>query len=125
MDRMIGGPGLRRGRRHPECVHYGDALDFWRVREVVPEHRLRLIAEMKLPGEAELGFEIEDVNAGASRTRLVQTARFKPRGLLGIAYWYAVMPLHGMVFTGMLQGIRRAALREMGRPPLVAVGDSA
>ncbi len=109
MDRLVGGPGLRRGRRDPENVAYGEALDFWRVTDVVPERRLELRAEMKLPGEASLEFTIEA--DGAGRSRLTQTARFQPRGLGGLAYWYAVLPLHGVVFAGMLEGIRAHAER--------------
>lgn len=111
MDRLVGGPGLRRGRRDPEQVSYGEALDFWRVVGVEPERELRLRAEMKLPGEAELMFTIEEDGDDASVCRLKQTARFRPRGLLGLLYWYAVLPLHGIVFRGMLNGIRRAAER--------------
>ncbi len=106
LDRLVGGPGLRRGRRDSERLAYGDALDFWRVTGVEPGRRLELRAEMKLPGEALLEFEI----AGAGdRSRLSQTARFKPRGLAGLLYWFAVLPLHGIVFRGMLRGIRRTA----------------
>lgn len=108
MDRLVGGPGLRRGRRNPETVAYGEALDFWRVAGLEPNRRLDLRAEMKLPGEALLTFEILPSHTDQS-CRLVQTARFKPRGLAGLAYWYAVVPLHGIVFTGMLRGIQRAA----------------
>ena len=107
MDRLIGGPGLRRGRRDPEMIRYGDALDFWRVIAVDTDRRLLLRAEMKLPGVATLEFEITE--CGRSRCTLMQTARFKPRGLLGLAYWYAVLPLHGFVFKGMLCGIAREA----------------
>jgi len=107
LDRLVGGPGLRRGRRHPERIGFGDALDFWRVTGIDQDRRLRLRAEMKLPGEAELGFDIEPGAAGG--TSLVQVARFKPRGLAGLVYWYAVLPLHGIVFSGMLRGIRREA----------------
>lgn len=107
LDQIAGGPGLRRGRRDPERVTYGDALDFWRVTGVGPDRRLELRAEMKLPGEALLEFDVEPLGGG--RSRLVQTARFLPRGLAGLAYWYAVLPLHGIVFRGMLQGIRREA----------------
>lgn len=107
IDRLAGGPGLRRGRRDPARVAYGDALDFWRVTAVEPDRRLALRAEMRLPGEALLEFEIRP---GGDRCRLVQTARFKPRGLLGLLYWALVAPLHGVVFRGMLDGIRRAAL---------------
>jgi uncharacterized protein YbjT (DUF2867 family) len=111
MDRLLGGPGLRRGRRDPETVAYGDALDFWRVTGIEPDRRLELRAEMKLPGVATLTFEIEP---GDDRSRLTQTARFKPKGLFGLLYWYLVLPLHGIVFNGMLQGVRRAAQRDCG-----------
>lgn len=116
MDRLVGGPGLRRGRRHAKQVSYGEALDFWRVTGIETNRTLTLRAEMKLPGDAQLSFRIEALAATAPRCRLIQTARFKPRGLLGIAYWYAVLPLHGIVFSGMLKGIRRAA--ESNSPPL-------
>jgi hypothetical protein len=107
LDRLVGGPGLRRGRRDPERVSYGEALDFWRVTALEPARRLALRAEMKLPGEALLEFDIQDLGGG--RSELTQTARFLPKGLLGLAYWYAVLPLHGVVFRGMLKGIRRVA----------------
>ena len=107
IDRLVGGPGLRRGRRHPQEIGVGDALDFWRVTEVSRPTHLALHAEMKLPGRATLTFDIEP--DGDTRCTLVQTARFRPRGLAGLAYWYAVRPLHGLVFRGMLQGIREAA----------------
>ena len=106
IDKLIGGPGLRRGRRDPERVVVGDALDFWRVVNVVPGKSLELRAEMKLPGVALLHLEVEDLG---DRSRLGVTARFKPRGLFGIAYWYSVLPLHGIVFRGMLRGLKRAA----------------
>jgi len=114
IDRLVGGPGLRRGRRDPERLSYGEALDFWRVTGVEPNRRLELRAEMKLPGEALLSFEIRSDENDADTCKLTQTARFKPRGLMGLAYWYAVMPLHGLVFDGMLRGIRRAAERIPG-----------
>jgi uncharacterized protein YbjT (DUF2867 family) len=122
LDRLVGGPGLRRGRRHPEHIAYGEAIDFWRVAGVEPNRRLELRAEMKLPGEAMLSFEIRpDEHNGGSST-LVQTARFKPRGLPGLVYWYAVLPLHGLVFDGMLRGIRRAAeQRAHSRHPRPAI----
>ncbi|MFG0315899.1 MAG: SDR family oxidoreductase, partial [Planctomycetota bacterium JB042] len=114
LDRLVGGPGLRRGRRHPERVSYGDALDFWRVTGVDRDRRLELRAEMKLPGVATLSFEIEPDPERPDRCTLLQTARFKPRGLLGLAYWYAVLPLHGIVFDGMRGGIKRAAEADAG-----------
>ena len=107
LDRLVGGPGLRRGRRRPEDLGYGDAVDFWRVTDIEPDRRLALRAEMKLPGEALLEFACHAEGPGT--TRLVQTATFLPRGLAGLLYWYAVLPLHGIVFRGMLEGIRAAA----------------
>ena len=123
MDRLVGGPGLRRGRRDPENVAFGEALDFWRVTDIqAPEH-LALRAEMKVPGEALLEFHVEPEPGLAedrpSRVRVIQTASFIPRGLFGLAYWYLVLPMHGFVFRGMLRGIRRTAEREVheGRRP--------
>jgi len=113
MDRLVGGPGLRRGRRDPRALAFGDALDFWRVTEATPNRSLQLRAEMKLPGEAVLTFEIEPSDEGGA-CELVQTARFKPKGLFGLVYWYSVVPLHHIVFNGMLQGIRREAERQAG-----------
>lgn len=117
IDRLIGGPGLRRGRRHPEDIRYGDALDFWRVTAVDTNRRLELRAEMKVPGVASLEFLIaplDPANPSGQGARLVQTARFAPRGLLGLAYWYSVAPMHYFVFHGMLRGIVRTA-RERAR----------
>ncbi|MFI4915336.1 MAG: SDR family oxidoreductase [Phycisphaerales bacterium JB060] len=110
MDNIAGGPGLRRGRRHPEEVAYGEALDFWRVIAVERPNRLHLLAEMRLPGQATLEFGIEPLDDG-ERSRLCMTARFKPRGLMGLAYWYTVLPAHHVVFNGMLRGMQRAAER--------------
>jgi hypothetical protein len=107
LDRLMGGPGLRRGRRHPQHLMFGDAVDFWRVTGFDDGRKLELRAEMRLPGVATLTFETIPLPDG--RTRLTQTARFKPRGLAGLAYWYAVAPMHGIVFNGMLRGIRREA----------------
>ncbi len=109
LDRLVGGPGLRRGRRHPQEVAYGDAVDFWRVTACDPPRKLELHAEMRLPGRATLSFEIEQGEPGRPGCRLVQTARFKPRGLAGLLYWYLVVPLHGLVFRGMLAGLKRSA----------------
>jgi uncharacterized protein YbjT (DUF2867 family)/uncharacterized protein YndB with AHSA1/START domain len=110
MDRVIGGVGLRRGRRDPHDIRYGDSLDFWRVIEVTPEKRLRLLAEMKLPGEAMLEFRLEA--SGKDRTVLEQFSQFRPKGLAGVMYWYSLYPFHQFLFMGMLQGIARA----VGRP---------
>ena len=112
MDNLIGGPGLRRGRRHPEHVSYGDALDFWRVTDVDEPRRLALRAEMRLPGVAQLSFHTVALENGV--TRLIQSARFVPHGLGGLLYWYAVLPFHGVVFRGMLEGIRESAERATG-----------
>lgn len=109
LDQLVGGPGLRRGRRDPELVSYGEALDFWRVTALERNRRLALRAEMKLPGEALLQFRIEPRGAGACVLR--QEALFQPRGLFGLLYWYAVVPLHSIVFRGMLRGIEREALQ--------------
>jgi uncharacterized protein YbjT (DUF2867 family) len=116
-DRIVGGPGLSRGRRDPERLWYGEAVDFWRVTGIETDRRLRLRAEMKLPGDAVLEFAVEPMSrgtagaSGATRCRLVQTARFRPRGLFGLAYWYAAWPFHALVFGGLLRGICRAAER--------------
>jgi hypothetical protein len=106
LDLLAGGVGMRRGRRHPLELRAGEPLDFWRVEEFVPERRLRLEAEMKLPGRAWLVFEVEPEGTGS---RITQTAMFDPRGLAGLVYWYAVWPLHRLVFAGMLRGLARRA----------------
>nr|WP_250927854.1 SDR family oxidoreductase [Aporhodopirellula aestuarii] len=107
LDKCIGGPGLRRGRRHPETLSYGEVVDFWRVSGYERGRWLRLRAEMRLPGEAELEFRVGP--RGDDSSHLVQTARFRPRGLLGLAYWYSVWPLHFFVFPTMVKGIRQDA----------------
>ena len=109
IDRLLGGPGLRRGRRHSEEIRHGDALDFWRVAGVERDRWLKLRAEMVVPGEAVLEFRIEPTEGYAGRCHLFQTALFKPKGLLGILYWYSVLPFHGFIFRSMINGIRRAA----------------
>lgn len=111
LDRLAGGPGSKRGRRNAEGLSWGDAIDFWRVVELEPGKRLTLRAEMRLPGDAVLDFELASLasDGQAPRTRLVQTAKFRPRGLLGLAYWYAVLPFHGLVFNELLRGVATAA----------------
>jgi hypothetical protein len=104
LDLLAGGVGLRRGRRDPEHVVPGDALDFWRVEAVEPDRLLRLVAEMKLPGRAWLQFEATPVAGG---TEIRQTAIFDPRGLPGLLYWWALYPFHRRIFGGMLEGIAR------------------
>jgi uncharacterized protein YbjT (DUF2867 family) len=120
MDKLIGGPGLRRGRRDQHDLVVGDALDFWRVTDVVPGRRFELRAEMKLPGVATLTVTVDPNGADGAKSRLGLTARFRPRGLLGIAYWYAVLPLHGLVFAGMLRGLQRAAEKATAAAPTAA-----
>ncbi|MCG6154232.1 SDR family oxidoreductase [Rubinisphaera margarita] len=111
MDQFIGGPGLRRGRRHPTVLRYGEAVDFWRVRHIRCSSRLTLHAEMKVPGDAELDFHIEPLEE--NRCRLTQTARFRPKGLGGILYWYSVVPLHHIVFRTMIRGAKQEAEEAM------------
>lgn len=118
VDKLIGGVGTRRGRRDPANVSVGDALDFWRVKDVAPEEHLVLVAEMKLPGEAVLEFKVRPVND--KETEIVQTAKFLPKGLLGILYWKLVTPLHNLVFEGMLRGIVQACGKPMRSPILVS-----
>ena len=103
LDRLVGGVGFRRGRRHPTNLRVGDALDFWRVEAVQAPHRLRLRAEMKLPGRAWLQFEVEPVNQHGSL--LIQTAYFAPKGLSGFLYWYVLYPIHSLIFSGMISAI--------------------
>ena len=106
MDRLAGGVGLRRGRRHPSEIGVGDALDFWRVLEVEPNHRLLLVAEMKTPGEALLEFQITPQASG--QVKLQMLSRFLPKGLLGILYWYGLYPFHQWIFYGMIKAIAKS-----------------
>ncbi len=106
VDRIIGGPGLRRGRRHPRELLQGEALDFWRVEAIEPDRLLRLRAEMKVPGAAWLQWEVTAEGDGA---RLVQTARFVPRGLWGAIYWWVAYPLHARIFSDLARAIAREA----------------
>ncbi|MFN2252171.1 MAG: DUF2867 domain-containing protein, partial [Anaerolineae bacterium] len=112
IDRVVGGVGYRRGRRHPDDLRVGDALDFWRVEAVEPGRMIRLRAEMKVPGRAWLQLETRPIAAG--RSQLAQTAFFAPKGLAGLAYWYGLYPLHAVIFSRMPRAIARraAALRE-------------
>lgn len=109
LDLLSGGVGMRRGRRDPARLQVGDVVDCWRVEAIERGRRLRLQAEMKLPGRAWLDFEVEP---DGEHTRLSQTAIFDPVGLWGLAYWYGVWPLHQLVFAGMLRGLARAAERD-------------
>ena len=110
LDRMIGGVGLRRGRRDPIHLRVGESLDFWRVESLVPEQSLKLYAEMILPGKAWLEFRISKLPNGKSE--VVQEASFSPRGLGGQLYWYAVLPLHILVFPTMIRNLIRSANRK-------------
>lgn len=109
LDLLVGGIGTRRGRRDPEWLQVGDTVDWWRVEDCTPHTRLRLSAEMKLPGRAWLEFEVQPEGDGAT---IRQTAIFDPLGVAGLAYWYGTYLVHQFVFDGMLEGIASAALRE-------------
>jgi hypothetical protein len=108
VDRIFGGVGLRRGRRDPLTLRVGDSLDFWRVEELERGKRLKLYAEMVLPGKAWLEFSV--IDNGTDRT-VVQEASFSPRGLGGQLYWYFVLPFHIFVFPTMMRNLIRKANR--------------
>ena len=110
LDRMIGGVGLRRGRRDPLHLRVGDSLDFWRVESLEPEKSLKLYAEMILPGKAWLEFKINKLPNGKSQ--VIQEASYLPRGLGGQLYWFAILPFHGLVFPTMIRNIIRSANRK-------------
>jgi uncharacterized protein YbjT (DUF2867 family) len=116
-DRLCGGVGLRRGRRDADSVRVGEALDFWRVEAVEPNHLMRLRAEMKVPGKAWLQFEVK-AQEHDTRPLLTQIAFFAPKGLLGLVYWYALYPIHSMIFGGMIQRVakRAADIATQSRP---------
>jgi uncharacterized protein YbjT (DUF2867 family) len=106
IDQLVGGVGLRRGRRDPDHVAPGDTLDFWRVERYEPNHLLRLRAEMRLPGRAWLEFETTPEHEG---TRIRQTAQFDPAGAAGRLYWYTLLPIHAAIFQRMLRSIAARA----------------
>jgi uncharacterized protein YbjT (DUF2867 family) len=108
LDLLVGGIGMRRGRRDPEHLRVGDTLDCWRVEAYEPDRRLRLAAEMKLPGRAWLEFEVEPEGSGST---IRQTASFDPIGLAGLVYWYTMYAAHQFVFAGMLRRIARTSER--------------
>jgi len=112
LDRLAGGVGLRRGRRHPEEIGVGDGIDFWRVLEIKEAQKLVLLAEMKVPGEATLTFEITPFADGS--TQLTLLSRFLPRGITGIVYWYGLYPFHEIIFFGMAKSMAHAT----GKPIL-------
>lgn len=111
IDRLVGGDGCREPRPHPHYLSPGDRVSCWRVEAIEANRRLRLAAAMKLPGRAWLEFEVE---GNGPSTTLRQTAIFDPRGVLGWLYWYALYPIHRLVFAGMLRGIARAACEQGG-----------
>jgi hypothetical protein len=110
-DRLIGGVGLRRGRRDPDRLRVGDALDFWRVEAVEEDKLLRLRAEMKVPGMAWLQFQATPRDDGT--TLLEQTAFFAPKGLAGTLYWYVLYPIHRIIFSGLIDRIGERASRAL------------
>lgn len=108
LDLLVGGVGVRRGRRHPSQIQVGDTIDWWRVEVFEPMCRLRLAAEMKLPGRAWLEFE---VTGDTDHAVIRQTAVFEPVGLGGLVYWYGIYPLHRLIFVGMLRNIATSAVK--------------
>ena len=110
LDRIVGGVGMRRGRRSSTHLRPGDAVDFWRVEAVEPGRLLRLRAEMKVPGRAWLQFEAVPGEEG--RSLLIQTAFFEPHGVSGLAYWYVLYPIHQLIFSGMARSIAAWALKD-------------
>ncbi len=111
-DRLVGGVGFRRGRRHPIDLRVGDAVDFWRVEAVEAGRLVRLRAEMKVPGRAWLQFQAETL--GSTRTRLIQTAFFAPKGLFGLLYWYLLWPVHGFIFSRLIRKVAEEASTTAG-----------
>ncbi len=107
LDWLVGGVGMRRGRRHPDDLRVGDTVDFWRVETLEPDHLLRLRAEMRMPGQAWLQFEA--VSEADGTTRLQQQAFFAPKGLWGLLYWYLLYPVHGKIFSGLIRDVGQRA----------------
>jgi hypothetical protein len=107
IDKLVGGVGLRRGRRHPDEIWVGEALDFWRVEAIEPNRLIRLRAEMRVPGKAWL--EFLSIPQPDGNTLLTQTAYFAPRGIFGLLYWYVLYPIHGFIFSGMIRKVAERA----------------
>lgn len=116
-DKVVGGPGMRRGRRHPSELRVGDAVDFFRVEALEPSRLLRLRAEMVVPGEAWLEWEVAPGGKGAI---VRQRARFHPRGIAGRLYWYALVPAHALIFKRMLRSIAAAGAPRPARSDVAA-----
>ena len=113
VDRLLGGVGLRRGRRHPDDLRAGDALDFWRVEALAAGRMVRLRAEMKLPARARLQYEAQETQE--CKSRLEHTVVFIPKGLAGLTYWYALYPPHARIFRGLIRACARRAERLKAR----------
>jgi hypothetical protein len=107
LDLLVGGIGLRQGRRTSDELHVGDPLDFWRVEALIPDQLLRLRAEMKLPGKAWLQFEI--LPKSPSERCIIQMAVYEPKGLFGLLYWYGLYPFHRLIFGGLMNAIMQKA----------------
>jgi uncharacterized protein YbjT (DUF2867 family) len=118
-DRLVGGPGLRRGRRDPDEIRVGDALDFFRVEAIEPGRLMRLRSEMVVPGDAWLQFEAQPLPEG--QTRLVQTILMAPKGLLGFLYWYGLYPFHGLIFRNLIDAITERAEASLARDTRAAL----
>jgi uncharacterized protein YbjT (DUF2867 family) len=114
VDRLVGGPGMRLGRRHPARVRVADAVDFWRVEAVERPRLLRLRAEMRLPGRAWLQYEVSGDDHGSQVT---QTAFFEPKGISGLIYWYLLLPVHMFIFRGSIRELARRAERAANGAP--------
>jgi hypothetical protein len=121
LDWFVGGPGLRRGRRDAVELRVGDGLDFWRVVALEPPHRLLLLAEMKAPGDALLEIRIKP--EGERRVGLEMVARFLPRGLAGLGYWYSLVPAHKWLFEGMLRNVARFTGKPVLEGPLTIAAE--
>jgi hypothetical protein len=104
LDLLVGGVGMRRGRRDPTNLAVGDTVDWWRVEKYEPDHYVRFYAEMKVPGRAWLEFEVK---SDGDRSIVTQTVEFDPIGVPGLAYWYLLWPIHCLIFSRMLKGIVR------------------
>ena len=114
MDELIGGVGLRRGRRHPDEIEAGETLDFWRVVEIIPDRSMLLHAEMITPGEAWLEFRSEPIKDG--QTVLSLRAYFQPHGFWGWLYWYSLFPIHKFIFDGMIRNLGNRAYEIAAEP---------